>query len=94
MSLLSAFALYFIFWWLTLFAVLPFGLKTQGEEGTVVNGTIPSAPAKFEMKRTFMRTTIVATIIYGIYAFLTQYMGYGFDDLPRIIGDHPTGPAA
>ena len=88
MSLISAFALYFIFWWLTLFAVLPFGLKTQGEAGHVVNGTVPSAPAKFEMKRTFIRTTIVATIIYATYAFVTQYLGYGFDDLPRIIPDY------
>lgn len=88
MSLISAFALYFIFWWLTLFAVLPFGLKTQSEEGAVVNGTMPSAPAKFELKRTIIRTTIVATIIYAIYAFVTQYLGYGFDDLPRIAPDH------
>ncbi|MEO2039791.1 MAG: DUF1467 family protein, partial [Martelella sp.] len=26
MSLFSAFAVYFVIWWITLFAVLPFGL--------------------------------------------------------------------
>lgn len=86
--MISAFALYFIFWWLSLFTVLPFGFRTQKEEGHVVNGTMPSAPAKFEMKRTIIRTTIVATIIYAIYAFLTQYLGLGFDDLPRFMPDH------
>ena len=31
MQLFSYFAVYFIVWWMTLFAVLPFGLKTQAE---------------------------------------------------------------
>ena len=31
MQFFSFLAVYFILWWLTLFVVLPFGQKTQGE---------------------------------------------------------------
>ena len=41
---LQGFAVYFIVWWLTLFAVLPIGLRTQAEDNEVVLGTVPSAP--------------------------------------------------
>ena len=44
---LQGFAVYFIVWWLTLFAVLPIGLRTQAEDNEVVLGTVPSAPARF-----------------------------------------------
>lgn len=47
MQLFTMFAVYFIFWWITLFAVLPFGLKTQQENNDVVLGTIESAPSNF-----------------------------------------------
>ena len=32
MPLISIFAEYFIFWWITLFIVLPIGLRTQADE--------------------------------------------------------------
>ena len=31
MSILSFFAVYFVIWWITLFAVLPIGMRTQAE---------------------------------------------------------------
>ena len=40
MQLFSYFAVYFIVWWMTLFAVLPFGLKTQAEAEEIVPGTV------------------------------------------------------
>lgn len=36
MQIFSYFAVYFIVWWMTLFAVLPFGLRTQAEAEEVV----------------------------------------------------------
>ena len=36
MSWISVAAIYFIIWWLVLFATLPFSLKTQDEEGETV----------------------------------------------------------
>ncbi len=41
MSLTFGLALYFIIWWTVLFAVLPFGVRTQGEAGEIVPGTRP-----------------------------------------------------
>ena len=35
MPIATAMAVYFILWWLTLFTMLPIGLRTQGEEEDV-----------------------------------------------------------
>ena len=44
MSIAGAIALYFIVWWLTLFAMLPIGVRSQHEDGDVTQGTDPGAP--------------------------------------------------
>ena len=49
MSWFSLFAIYFIIWWVTLFAVLPFGSRSQAEEGNVTPGTDPGAPAELRL---------------------------------------------
>ena len=66
MSLALGFAIYFIIWWLTLFAVLPFGVRTQGEDGDVVPGTPESAPAKPQLVRVFITTTLVAALMFAV----------------------------
>ena len=45
MSLTTAAAIYFIIWWVVLFAVLPWGVRSQVESGDVVPGSDPGAPA-------------------------------------------------
>ena len=44
MTIGSFIAIYFVVWWTILFAVLPFGVRTQEEEGEVVLGSERSAP--------------------------------------------------
>ena len=44
MSITLAIAVYFVIWWTVLFAVLPIGVRTQGEDGVIVPGTPESAP--------------------------------------------------
>jgi len=66
MDLVMAIAIYIFIWWITLFAVLPFGVRTQHEEGNVVPGTPESAPAKTRMLRVFLINTVVATIVFAI----------------------------
>jgi predicted secreted protein len=66
-NLLTLVAVYFITWWLVLFAVLPWGLRTQEEEGEVVLGTTASAPARPRMLRALIATTIVTTILVGLF---------------------------
>lgn len=64
MSLSLGLALYFIIWWVVLFAVLPWGVRTQGESGEVVQGTIESAPVKPRLLKIFLATTVVAAIVF------------------------------
>ena len=69
MGILLGLGIYFIIWWTVLFAVLPLGVRTQAEDGTVVRGTPESAPAKPRMLRVVAITTIFATIVFaGVYA--------------------------
>lgn len=83
MQLFSIFAVYFIVWWLTLFAVLPFGLKTQAEANEVVPGSVESAPARFRGGRIVLITTLVSAVIYGAWYVLSVRLGYGLDSLPQ-----------
>jgi predicted secreted protein len=65
MTLTVGLALYFIIWWLTLFAVLPFGVKTQAEAGDVVPGTPASAPSRQRMVRIFALNSVVALVVFA-----------------------------
>lgn len=85
MAVATAIAIYFIIWWITLFAMLPFGLRTQREDNKVTLGTVESAPAGRHMGRAMLRTTIVASIIFVAFWYVTQIAGYGIGDLPKIV---------
>ena len=44
----TGFAIYFVLWWIVLFVTLPFGVRSQHEDGEGAPGTDPGAPiAKF-----------------------------------------------
>src|SRR5690606_37863864 len=60
------FAVYYIVWWVTLFGVLPFGIRSQHEAGEVVLGTEAGAPETPAIKRKFIITTLVSIPIYGL----------------------------
>lgn len=87
MAIGSALAIYFIIWWVMLFALLPVGVRTQAEENDVTLGTTASAPARPRMGLAFLRTTIVSTIIFAAFYYLTQISGYGLDDIPHFFPD-------
>jgi predicted secreted protein len=73
MDLAMSVAIYIFIWWITLFAVLPFGVRTQDEEGSVVPGTPESAPARPRLLRIFLINTVVATIVYVIVYVVIAY---------------------
>jgi predicted secreted protein len=87
MTWVSVLALYFILWWVVLFATLPFGLRTQDEEKDVTLGTVASAPKGPHVLRAFLRTTIISALILGAFYLVTRGLGLGIDDMPRIIPD-------
>ena len=63
----TAAAIYFIIWWVVLFAVLPFGVRNAGEAGEVVGpGHDPGAPALPALKAKLAWTTVVATAVFAI----------------------------
>jgi len=70
MSLTSALAVYFVIWWLVLFAVLPWGVRTQGEEGTVEPGSPESAPVHPQLGRKVLITTLVSAIVFALVYFV------------------------
>ncbi|MBC2884951.1 DUF1467 family protein [Ochrobactrum sp. CM-21-5] len=87
MTMISGIAIYFVIWWISLFALLPIGLRTQAEEHDVTLGTVASAPARPRVGLAFFRTTIVATLIFVLYYYLTQIRGFGLDDIPHFFPD-------
>ncbi len=82
MAWFTAFAVYFIIWWMTLFVVLPFGVQSQAESGNVVPGTDPGAPVNARLPLKLAVNTLLSGVIFGIWYFVTYYLGYGLDDLP------------
>jgi predicted secreted protein len=66
MDNVMAVAVYIFIWWIVLFAVLPFGVHTQDEAGSVVPGTPGSAPAKVRIVRIFLINTVVASIVFAL----------------------------
>ena len=81
-SAVSWTAIYFIVWWVTLFVVLPFGVRSQAEAGDVTPGSDPGAPSGLRIGRVFLMTTGVSAVIFGaLYLLLTQ-TAFGLDDVP------------
>jgi predicted secreted protein len=73
----SALAVYFIIWWVTLFCVLPFGVRSQGEAGEVMPGSDPGAPAIARMGRVALINSLVALVVFA--AFWAFYVMNVFD---------------
>ena len=82
MSIGFGLAVYFMIWWIVLFAVLPFGFRqTQEEAGDVVPGSEPSAPARLRFLRVVILTTVVASVVFVAFLAL-RLSGIGLNDIP------------
>ena len=82
----SGLAIYFVIWWITLFLTLPFGVRSQHEDGEGPPGTDPGAPVKTLMLRKLIWTTIISMAIYGLGA-LGYYLGlFNIARLSRLMG--------
>ena len=82
MTVAFGIAVFFIIWWITLFAVLPFGLRTQDENGEVVPGTPSSAPVRIDLIRIFAINTVVAAVVFAVVWFLLATYWVTLDALP------------
>jgi predicted secreted protein len=66
-SIFTALAIYFVIWWVVLFAALPWGVRSQHESGEVAPGTDPGAPVLPNLGRKLAWTTIVAAIVFAAW---------------------------
>jgi len=82
----TALAIYFLIWWVTLFAVLPWGVRNQEEAGEVTPGTDPGAPSSHRLWSKLLWTTVVATIVFGILYFVYTRGLIPYDFLMKISG--------
>ena len=82
MAWTSMLAIYALFWVMTAFVMLPFGVKTHDEAGIEkVPGQADSAPANFRPGRHALRASFVAAVLTGIYILNYQYGWITADDL-------------
>ncbi len=65
MPITTAVAIFFLIWWVVLFAVLPWGIRSQHEGGEIVPGTDPGAPAIPNLGRKLLWTTLVSVAIFA-----------------------------
>jgi predicted secreted protein len=86
MAWTTAVAIYFLIWWITLFAVLPFGVRSQHEDGAFDEGTDPGAPVKARIWIKLLWTTIVASVIFAALATVYHYRLVTMDDLFHLFG--------
>jgi predicted secreted protein len=81
----SIVAIYFVVWWIVLFAVLPFGVRTQEEAGNVTLGTSSSAPVRPRLIRTVIATTILAAVIVGGMVVAFDVYGISLETFAKLL---------
>jgi predicted secreted protein len=83
MTLAFAAAIYFIIWWIVLFAMLPIGVRTSEEAGEKASpGTAESAPHMPNLLPKMVATTVVSSIIFAVlYAIIVHHV-ITLDDIP------------
>ena len=76
MSWALGIATFVIIWWTLLFAILPFGVRSQHEGDSMVPGTDPGAPIRHRLGLKILINTVLASILWGIanWAYLTYYV--------------------
>jgi len=85
-SIATGFAIYFVLWWIVLFVTLPFGVRSQHEDGEGAPGTDPGAPIASQMGRKLIWTTAISAIIFA-GAMLAYNAGYfNIERLSKLMG--------
>jgi predicted secreted protein len=78
----SVLAIYVLFWTMSLFLVLPFGVRTAEEAGEKsAPGHAESAPVSFSLGRTVLRAAIVGAALTAAYVLNYVYGWITIDQL-------------
>jgi predicted secreted protein len=86
MSWPTAIAIYFLIWWVVLFAILPWGVRSQHESGAVEPGTDPGAPAIPKLGKKLIWTTVVSFAVFALCYVVYVYRLVTLDDLAALFG--------
>jgi predicted secreted protein len=82
----TALAIYFVLWWVMLFVTLPFGVRSQHEDGVGVPGTDPGAPILTGMGRKLIWTTLLSAIVFA-FGMAAYHAGYlSIERLSKLMG--------
>jgi predicted secreted protein len=74
MKIGSMIAIYFVTWWVVLFAVLPWGVRSAAEEGVQVEeGHEPGAPVAHGMMKKAGITTVVSAVLFGVVYYVLTH---------------------
>lgn len=83
MGIGSIAAIYFIVWWLCLFAVLPFGIRSPAEAGAHDDpGLDPGAPVRPRLIRKMLITTVIAVFVTAGVLYISRSGIIRLEDLP------------
>ena len=85
----SILAIYALFWVMSAFLLLPFGIRTHDEAGVAkVPGQADSAPANFRPGRLALRATVLSAVLCGLYVANYAY-GWITADTLNLFGQPP-----
>jgi predicted secreted protein len=89
----SILAIYFLFWVMSAFMMLPFGVRTSDEAGVEqVPGQAESAPINFRPGKLVIRATLIAMVLTSLFVLNFEYGWISAEDIdifpepPRQIG--------
>ena len=78
----SILAIYVLFWTISLFIVLPLGVRTSEEEGEAcLPGHAESAPHRFSLGKAALRATILSAVLFGLFYANYVYGWVGIEAL-------------
>ena len=66
MPITTAVAIFFLIWWVVLFAVLPWGVRSQHEGDEIAPGTDPGAPTIPNLRNKLLWTTLVSAAVFAV----------------------------
>jgi predicted secreted protein len=74
MNFVSGIAIFFLIWWIVLFAVLPFGVRNSHESGTAVGeGHDAGAPVQAQIMKKALITTGLSCVVFAIVWLLLRW---------------------
>jgi predicted secreted protein len=82
----TGFAIYFVMWWIVLFLTLPFGVRSQHEDGEGAPGTDPGAPIATGMGRKLIWTTLISAAVFAVAVLAYNAGLLNVERLSRLMG--------